>query len=85
MYVIEFSDTARKEFKKLETEVQHRIIDSLERIKIRPQDYIERLVGYQYYKLRVGDYRLIMEVFWDRLYILIISVGHRKNIYKHNI
>ena len=81
MYEIIFSEKAEKQLKKLEKDVQGRIISVLERIRIRPESYIERLVGEQVYKLRVGDYRVIMDIDKNRLIVLILKVGHRKNLY----
>ncbi|MBC8421444.1 MAG: type II toxin-antitoxin system RelE/ParE family toxin [Actinobacteria bacterium] len=82
MYEIIFSQKAGKQLFKLEKNIQERIITALERIRIRPEAYIIKLVGDPGYKLRVGDYRLIMDIDNNNLLILIIKVGHRKNIYK---
>ena len=81
MYEIVFSEKAKKQFLKLEKDIQNRIISVLERIRIRPESYVERLVGEQVYKLRVGDYRVIMDLENNRLIVLILKVGHRKNVY----
>ena len=80
-YDIIFSDRAFREFKKLEKNVQERIISVLERIRIRPSAYVTKLVGEPGYKLRVGDYRIIMDIDNKRLIILVLKVGLRKNIY----
>ncbi len=82
MYEIIFSQKAKKQLFRLEKNIQKRIITALERIRIRPEAYITKLVGDPGYKLRVGDYRLIMDIDNNDLLILIIKVGHRKNIYK---
>lgn len=82
MYEIIFSNKADIQLKKLETHIQHRILATLERVRIRPQSHFERLVNEKGYKLRVGDYRVIADIDNNRLVILIIKVGHRKNIYK---
>ncbi len=81
MYEIIFSDTAFRQLTKLEKNIQPRIIAALERIRIRPEIYVTKLVGEPCYKLRVGDYRIIMDVDKNLLKILILKVGHRKNIY----
>ena len=81
MYNIEFSKTAEKQFYKLEREVQSRIISALERIKIRPYNHVKKLVGSPYFRLRAGDYRIILNIQETKLIIFIIEVGHRKNIY----
>jgi mRNA interferase RelE/StbE len=81
-YEIIFSDNALTELKKLDHGIQERIIKSLERIRIRPEAYVTKLVGDPGYRLRVGDYRIIMDVDKGRLLILVIKIGHRKNIYQ---
>lgn len=82
MYKIIFSQDAEKYFKKLEKELQKRIINSLKRIAVRPNAYVERLVGIPYYKLRVGGYRLILDVKENDSIIFIMKIGHRSDIYK---
>ena len=82
MYDIQFTKTAQRQFDKLPLNVQERIRDVLERVQIRPQSYFERLVGDKSYKLRIGDYRILADIYLDKLLILVIKVGHRKNIYK---
>ena len=76
-----FSDKALNQLKKMEKNVQERIIAVLERIRVRPETYVTKLVGDPGYKLRVGDYRIIMDIDNKMLIILILKVGHRKNIY----
>ena len=82
MYDIIFSDTARKQLKKLPKNIQKRIIAALERIRVRPEARVRRLVDDPGYKLRVGDYRVLLDIDRNQLLILIIKVGHRKNIYE---
>ncbi len=82
MYEIVFSDKAKQQFKKLEKQIQERIGSVLERIKIRPHSFVEKLVGEQGYKLRVGDYRVFLDIDNYKLIILILKLGHRKNVYK---
>lgn len=81
IYEIIFSDKALRQLKKLEKNIQIRIIAVLERIRIRPEAYVSKLVGEPGYKLRVGDYRVIMDIDNKKLIILVLKVGHRKNIY----
>lgn len=82
MYDIEFSKIAEKQFYKLEKNIQLRIISTLKRIKIRPFNHVIKLVGSPYFRLRVGNYRVILDIKEDRLIILILEVGHRRSIYK---
>lgn len=82
MYNIIFTDISKKQLKKLERPIQLRILKVLERIRIRPEKYITKLIGDLGYKLRVGDYRIILDIEKDKLIILILKIGHRRNIYK---
>ena len=82
-YEIIFTDTSRKQLKKLEKEIQERIIKALERIRIRPEVHVKKLLGDPGYRLRVLEYRIILDISKDKLIILVIKIGHRKNIYKN--
>ena len=81
-YDVVFSDKALKQLKKLERDVQERIIAVLERIRIRPEDHVQKLVGDKAYKVRVGDYRILMDIDNKELRILVLKVAHRKNVYR---
>jgi len=81
-YEIFFTDNASKQLKKLEKKDQERIIKSLERIRIRPEAHVTKLIDDPAYRLRVGDYRVILDIEKEKLIILVLMVGHRKNIYK---
>lgn len=71
-----------KQIKKLEKEMQKRIYAVFDRIKIRPYPHVKKLVGNPYYSLRVGDYRVILDIVDDKLLIYTLELGHRKNVYK---
>jgi len=84
MFDILFSDKAKKQLEKLAKPIQERMLKSLERIRIRPEAFITKLVGDSGYKLRVGDYRIILDLDKGKLLILVIKVGHRKSIYEQH-
>jgi mRNA interferase RelE/StbE len=81
-FQVEFSNKGLKQLTKLERDIQERVVVALERIRVRPQAYVKRLVGTPYYRLRVGDYRVILDVDNGKLIILVIYVGHRKKVYQ---
>lgn len=82
MFELTYSKTAVKFLKKLPKEKQEHILSVLERARIRPEAHFERLIGEKAYKLRAGDYRIIADIYKEKLRILVIKIGHRKNIYK---
>ncbi len=82
MYSVEFTQNSEKQFYKLPSQVQERVSNVLERIKINPFHFIKRKEGAPYFILRIGDYRAILDVKQDKQVIYVLEVGHRKNIYK---
>ena len=82
MYEIVFADKALGQLEKVERNLKERIIATLERIRIRPEVHVKKLIGDPGFRLRVGDYRIILEIDKNKLIILILEIGHRKNIYK---
>lgn len=84
-YQIFFTEKAVKELKKI-TGPHQKLIAA--KIKQLGEDYdslannIKPLKGkYEYYRLRVGSYRVIFHKDDDRLVITILRIGHRKDIY----
>ncbi|MBI2134064.1 type II toxin-antitoxin system RelE/ParE family toxin [Candidatus Woesearchaeota archaeon] len=82
MYDIEFSTTAEKQLYKLERGVQIRVISTLERIRIKPYSFVKKLVGSPYFRLRIGDYRAILDIQDGRLIVFVIEVANRRDVYK---
>ena len=84
-YSVEFKKSAAKTLQKLPQSVQKRIIDKLSEIENSPPPSVEtKLKGNNpFNRIRVGDYRIIYEIQNDILVILVIKIGHRRDIYKH--
>jgi mRNA interferase RelE/StbE len=83
---IEFDPGARRELEKLDKSVSNRILKFLhERVAALddPRKIGERLQGTlrQLWKYRVGDYRLICSLNDDRLVVIVVRIGHRRQIY----
>ncbi|MFW5846577.1 MAG: type II toxin-antitoxin system RelE family toxin [Nanoarchaeota archaeon] len=82
MYSIVLADKFKKQLKKIPKQEQERIGKVIERIKIRPFSHAERIVGSPHFRVRSGDYRIIINIKQKVLIIYVLEVGHRKNIYK---
>ena len=82
MYEIFFSDEAKKKLAQLDTGISARIGAAIERIKIRPHNFVKRIYNCKYYRLRVDDYRIILDIQDLQLIIYIIEIGRREDIYK---
>ena len=82
MYELIYSQTAAKFLEKLEKKDKERILIALERLRIRPESCdIKKLIGISGFRFRVGDYRIIFDMNKNELLILILKIGHRKNIH----
>ena len=82
MFSIVLSDLAKKQISKLNKVARIRIVSTLKRCRIRPYSHMKKMVGSPYFSLRVGDYRVILDVQNKELVIFVIEMGHRRNIYK---
>lgn len=82
MYEVIFSATAEKQLKRLDSSIQERIINTLNRISARPFHFVKRKQGYPHFIQRIGDYRAILDIKNKKLLIHVLEVGPRKNIYK---
>ena len=85
-WTVEVSAYAEKQLRKLDRSVQKRLLDWLDdRIEgcKNPRHFGEPLRGdlVDFWRYRVGDYRIICEVQDDRLVVLALTVGHRREIY----
>ena len=85
-YKLLFLKEAAEEFKKLDKAVQRIIKEKLEILAQNPElikNNIKPLKG-KYkglYRLRVGNYRVVYRLNKEEITILVIRIGHRKDIY----
>jgi mRNA interferase RelE/StbE len=82
MYNIKFDKKAADFFRKLDKSLQERIGKKIESLKNNPHFGIPLVGNFSgFFKLRIGDYRVIYQIRNEQLLILILEIGHRKNIY----
>ena len=82
MYEIFLSEEAKKQLVHLDNATQERIGVALERIKIRPHDFVKRMYNGKYYRVRVDNYRIILDIQDTLLMIYVIHVDTKDKIYK---
>ena len=80
VYKIEYSDAAAKAIRKFPADIQRRIIARIESLADNPRPI--KLSGHDAYRTRVGDYRIIYAIADERLVVVIVEVGNRKDIYR---
>ena len=82
MFDLQWSNTSLKNLKKLDDKTRLKIIDSTEIIIYDPLSHADKLKGNEYYKIRVGNYRIIIDINHEKKMIFVVKVSHRRNAYK---
>ena len=86
MWSIKYSKQFEKSLNKLDLKIKRQVLKYIEKLKSsdNPLLYAERLVGNslgRFWRYRVGDYRIICEINDEEVIVLVLEVGHRKEIY----
>lgn len=84
-YSIEISATAEKQIRKLDRPDQVRVLRAIRALSKEPRPAgTRKLRGYaDVFRLRVGTYRIIYSIEGARLLIIILKVGHRRDVYRN--
>ncbi|MEH2212736.1 type II toxin-antitoxin system RelE family toxin [Nostoc sp.] len=83
-YKIEFSNAAFKQLKKLPIKVRTRIQTKIDDLadNPRPNGIVKLEDSDNGYRIRVGSYRVIYDIFDDVLLVSVVKVAHRKEVYR---
>ncbi len=82
-YTVLIERYAQKQIMKLDKKVIPVIKAAIADLADNPRPYgYKKLKGEDAYRIRVGDYRVIYEIDDGKIIITVVSVGHRKDIYK---
>lgn len=85
MYNVDIDAKANKVLKKFPKTDQEKILKKIDSLKENPRPFgYEPLHGKlsNYYRIRFGDYRIIYEIFDDKLFVLVIKIAGRGHVYK---
>ena len=84
MYTLEFSVHAIKTLRRVQASDRERIMNAINLLRIDPYACanVKKLKGRQGYRLRVGDWRVIYEIYDEMLIIRVLEIGQRKEIYR---
>ena len=82
---VEFTPRAEKTLSRLDRGVQKRVVGKLLEIQGAddPRDFLKPMTGplTGMFRLRVGDYRVVIDIQDERCVILALDVGHRSTVY----
>ncbi len=83
-YVLEFTSSASREFRKLDKQIQRRISEKVTGLCEGPFPPGSKKLNAQpdHFRIRVGDYRVIYRIDGKRIVIVIVRIGHRRDVYR---
>jgi len=84
-YTVKWRQKVLDDLGKLPMVISKRIVRKVDSIKEEPRHFLEKLVDDPGYRLRVGDYRVIIDIIENEKVIAIRVVGHRRNVYERNL
>lgn len=83
-YAVTFTRAAERALRKTDRPVQRRLLDSIEDLRDDPRPPGARTLqgGQGLLRVRVGDYRVVYRVHDDELVVLVVTLGHRREVYR---
>ena len=82
-YQLVWHKSAQKQLEKLKRDreiILNKLYDD-EFLK-NPHQYVQRLSGYQWHKMRVNEYRVIIKIIDEKHELHVLFLGHRSSVYK---
>ena len=81
MYSLEISKSSKKFLKKLRRKDSEFILKKIYSIRDNPFRFLKRLQGEKLWRLRIGNYRAIIDVVIKANKIMVVRIGYRRNVY----
>ncbi len=81
-YKIIWSPKSRDNLKELTPETAKRVIKKVVELELAPYHFIEKMTDVNCWKLRTGDYRVLLDIDEKKKEIQVLKIGHRKKVYK---
>ena len=82
-YVVQFAPPAARHIADLTGAVKKRVVARIESLGNDPRPHgCKKLAGSEYWRIRVGDYRVVYSIDDKELLVLVIRVAHRREVYR---
>lgn len=83
-YQVALAPAAARQLRKFDPQVRRRLQAAIELLATepRPPAATQLVGGAGEWRVRTGDYRIVYEIQDDRLLVLVLSAGHRREIYQ---
>jgi mRNA interferase RelE/StbE len=84
-YKIVFRKTVAKDLRRIPSPDLRRILAVIDSLAEEPRPSgIEKLSEQEKYRVRQGNYRIIYEIKDDEILVVVVKVGHRKDVYRRS-
>jgi len=83
-YSVSYSRAAAKAFRRIHPREQRRIMEAIEALvdDPRPDGSVQLAGGEGELRIRIGDYRVVYDIRDEQLIILVLRIGHRREVYR---
>ena len=82
-YTVILSRSARKQLERFSGETEKRILAKLSELESNPRPPgCKKLKNRDAWRVRIGDYRVIYEIHDKILQVIVVTVGHRREVYQ---
>jgi len=82
IWQIIWSEKSVKQLEKIDKQTAQKIYDSVLECVDDPFKFVIRLTNSRFYRLRVGYYRIILDLQQSKMIVFVVEVDHRKRVYK---
>lgn len=84
-YRVVFRKSVAQDMRRIPNRDLRRILAAIDSLSEDPRPSgIEKLSGQERYRMRQGDYRIIYEIRDDEVIVVVVKVGHRKDVYRRS-
>jgi len=82
-YTLFIERRAQRSLSRIAAQERERISGAIRRLADEPRPHgVKKLSGRNVWRIRVGEYRVLYEIHDARLLILVVDIGHRREIYR---
>ena len=82
-YTVIIPRSVQKQLDRLTDDILERVLRRLAGLEMQPRPPdVKKLKGRDAWRIRVGDYRVIYEIHDRALQVILVSVGHRREVYR---
>ena len=80
-----FKQSVAKDLRQIPNKDVARILKRIEALSVEPRPPgVEKLSGQEKYRIRQGVYRILYEIRDNELIVMVIKVGHRRDVYRRS-